>query len=136
VPLDIWTESRLGSLASLGDGVVYRGKAPVRAGVDGGDRDDLIGGWVHAHEEDDENGQVYRPAGAELPPSRGRQGLELRADGTLVESVPGPVDVPESSEGTWSLEGDELVLSRADGTERRLRVVSAEPERLVLSPSG
>lgn len=97
-------------------------------------RESLVGHWVHAHEEDDERGQVFRPADRELPPSRGRAALELRPDGELVETQPGPTDVPAEGSGTWSVDGGILVLSRAGERERRLRVVDVQPDRLILRP--
>jgi len=50
------------------------------------DRAALQGQWVHAHEEDTDSELVYRPASYSLPPSRGRSALDLRADGTYVET--------------------------------------------------
>jgi hypothetical protein len=94
-------------------------------------RDALAGSWVHAHEEDQNGESVYRPASFELPPSRGRDAFELRADGTLLSRHPGPVDAPVEEEGTWELRGDELVL-RHGGADEVLAVVSAEPDRLVV----
>jgi hypothetical protein len=52
---------------------------------------------MHAHEEDKESELVYRPASYSLPPSRGRSALDLLADGTYVESSPGPTDRPEQA---------------------------------------
>ncbi len=94
-------------------------------------RDALAGSWIHAHEEDRGGERVYRPSAYELPPSRGRDALELHADGTLVGRGPGPADAPEEDGGTWEVRGDTLVLHLAGG-ERVLEVVSVEPERLVL----
>ncbi len=65
---------------------------------------------MHAHEEDKESELVYRPASYSLPPSRGRSALNLVADGTYVESSPGPTDRPEQAAGTWVLEDDRLTL--------------------------
>jgi hypothetical protein len=93
----------------------------------------LTGRWVHAHEEDSEGRRVYRPADFELPPARGRQSLDLRPGGVLVEGGPGPADVPEEAEGRWELDGDTLVLHREHGGARRLEVVSVARDRLVLS---
>jgi hypothetical protein len=90
--------------------------------------------WVHAHEEDREGVMVFRPASHPLPPSRGRRWFELRPDGSFLESSPGPVDVPETSEGRWSLEGDRLVFSAGDDQPERVwRVVAAEDDRLALA---
>jgi hypothetical protein len=91
--------------------------------------------WVHSHEEDSEDEMVFRPAEFELPPSRGRMGFELRADGTVAESAIGPTDRPQENVGTWTLEGDDkLVLSEGAGTvvPRVMPIVSAEDDRLVV----
>lgn len=90
--------------------------------------------WVHAHEEDSETEIVYRPADWALPPSRGRSGFELHADGRLVRIHPGPTDRPEEVPGRWRLEADELVLedTPGSGASRSLRIVSATRNRLVL----
>lgn len=92
----------------------------------------LEGGWVHAHEEDTEDELVFRPATHPLPPSRGRASLELRADGSYEERAPGAADVPELSEGRWSLHGDRLVLDAPGGKGRTVEVASVAGDRLVL----
>jgi hypothetical protein len=90
--------------------------------------------WVHAHEEDSETEIVYRPAGWALPPSRGRSGFDLHADGRLVSIHPGPTDRPEEAPGRWRLEKGRLVLEEtpAGGATRSFRIVSATRNRLVL----
>ena len=89
----------------------------------------LQGRWVHSHEEDSGDEQVYRPPSYAFPPSRvGRGSIELRADGTYVESAPGPVDAPvESGRGEWSLEGERLRVG-GDAWE----ITAAEPDRLTV----
>ncbi len=87
--------------------------------------------WVHSHEEDTDTEMVFRPASFHFPPSRGRTSFDLRPDGTLLESAPGPVDVAEEAEGTWEFEGDDLVLNRPGGRQV-LRVAHADPDRLVV----
>lgn len=94
----------------------------------------LLGRWVHSHEEDAESGLVFRSPEHPFPPSRGREAWELRADGTLGIRRPGAADVPEEIEGTWALEGAELVLYEEGAAERRLTVVEAGEGRLVLRP--
>jgi len=93
----------------------------------------LLGRWVHAHEEDSQSEMVLRAATDELPPSRGRLELELLADGSLIEGHPGPADQPTKSTGHWELAGDELVIRPESGSEWRASVMSADPDRLVLS---
>lgn len=99
------------------------------------DKRKLAQRWLHSHEEDSEGNQVYRPADFPFPPSRGRDGFELRADGTLVDRGIGPTDRPQKTEGTWKLEDDgTLVFDVGSPTElaRRLTIGSVEKDRLVL----
>ena len=92
-----------------------------------------FGRWVHSHEEDTEREMVFRPADREFPPSRGRMKFELKANGTFLESRPGPTDVPEEQTGRWQLEsGAKLVLEGGPEGRRELEIVSAEPDRLVV----
>ena len=95
--------------------------------------DAIVGHWVHSHEEDTDAEMVYRPASYSFPPSRGRTSFELRDDGSYVERSPGPVDVPVESRGSWSLEGDRLLLV-ADGDDpgHAWEVSAVEADRLTL----
>lgn len=99
-----------------------------------GYEEDLVRGrWVHSHEEDTDDELVFRPADRPFPPSRGRESFEFRRDGTYAERSPGPVDAPVSSTGSWSLEGDRLVLtSEGDAPSQTLEITSAEPDRLTI----
>ena len=91
--------------------------------------------WTHSHEEDTEGQMVFRPAEHAFPPSRGRMSFELRPDGTYVETSPGPVDVPEQSTGSWSLDGDRLILSgEGDRPGHAWEVAATEDDRLVVRP--
>ena len=99
------------------------------------DRSALERPWVHSHEEDTADEQVFRPADFAFPPSRGRRGFELRADGSYVETAPGPTDRPEEASGTWELQDDDiLILARSDahGPER-LRISAVDGDRLVVA---
>jgi hypothetical protein len=93
----------------------------------------LYGHWVHAHEEDAQGLTVYRPGKHPLPPSRGRQSLDLRPDGTITESGPGPADRTQRTSGRWTLNGTVLTITDDTGHPRRsLDIVEADPERLVV----
>jgi len=81
---------------------------------------ELFRRWVHVHEEDEGDVRVYRPAGTELPPARGRRGIEFRPGGEVLVYGPGPVDKPVASPGSW------------DDVE----IVSVEPDRLALRWRG
>lgn len=94
----------------------------------------VSGRWVHAHEEDTDHEMVFRPAGTDLPPSRGRTAFEFRTDGTFAETGLGATDIPEEATGTWTLEGDTITLSQgaAQGVPRQMQVVSVDDDKLIL----
>lgn len=95
----------------------------------------LHGRWLHAHEEDTEDVMVFRPATADLPPSRGRQGLELSPDGSCTEVRPGRNDRPQATSGRWRLEGNDcLVVERGEGesSRRAMSIVSADGDAIVV----
>jgi hypothetical protein len=100
------------------------------------EKGDLAQRWVHSHEEDSDTEMVYRPASYKFPPSRGRSSFELKPDGSLRESGPGPSDRSEQSKGTWRLDaGKNLVLDPGPGERQRsriLKLVSAGRDRLVV----
>jgi hypothetical protein len=97
--------------------------------------DELTGRWVHSHEEDTADAMVYRPADYAFPPSRGREAIELRPDGSYAGTVPGPVDKPVAGDsGEWALSADGRRLRLGD---RELEVEEAKPGMLrVRRPSG
>lgn len=99
------------------------------------DPEALAGRWIHSHEEDSADAMVFRPDDFAFPPSRGRLGFELRPGGGYVETAIGPTDRPEEVTGAWTLEDDTVVVSRdAEGRpERRMRVLSVGPDRLVVA---
>ena len=97
------------------------------------ERDKLARRWVHSHEEDRADEMVFRPHDYGFPPSRGRAVLDLHADGTCAEGLPGPSDVPEEAAGRWQLHGDRLTLRTRQGESgRSLRVLQVDGERLVV----
>lgn len=65
--------------------------------------------WIHSWEEDMEDIQVYRPSSYQFPPSRGRDGFELKANGEFILSGPGPTDRPQSITGTWILQSNHQI---------------------------
>lgn len=95
----------------------------------------ICGRWVHSHEEDSGGAQVYRPDDHAFAPSRGRRCLDLRRDGSLVETRAGADDRAHATHGRWELAGRTLRLisdEAARSAARELEVVSLEPDRLVL----
>lgn len=80
-----------------------------------GERDRLAGRWVHSHEEDTADEMVFRSADYAFPPSRGREAIDLRPDGSYAGTVPGPVDKPVAGDtGEWTLEDDGRRLRLGD----------------------
>ncbi len=78
--------------------------------------------------------QTYVPE-AMAKPARMCEGFELRADGTYSEITSGADDRPMESEGTWHLDEEgTLTLSpkEASGAERKIHVVEADEEKLVV----
>ncbi len=89
--------------------------------------------WLHSHEEDRPGETVFRPADYPLPPSRGRAGFELKQDGTLVRTQPGPTDRRATQTGTWSLNNDRLTLAAGPNEAPQVfRVKIVAPDRLVV----
>lgn len=98
---------------------------------------DIIGAWLHSHEEDTETTAVYRPYDYSFPPSRrGRRGLEFRADGTFVELRPGPDDRPRPMVGRWRSEGDDriqITFPQGHVTPLELTIVSCTDSALTIA---
>lgn len=92
--------------------------------------------WVHVREDDVGGTRVYRPAGHPLPPARGRDGIEIRADGTFVEWRTGPVDAPVAGPtGRWTVEGeDRLRLQRTGHADTILAIVAVTEQLLRVRP--
>lgn len=78
--------------------------------------------------------QTYVPE-AMAKPARMCEGFELREDGTYCEIGTGADDRTVESEGTWRLDEEgTLTLSPKDasGAERKIHVVEADEEKLVV----
>ncbi len=92
--------------------------------------------WVHSHEEDTAEGQVFRPDDRPFPPSRGRRRLDLSGSGDVVETMSGPDDRQRDLGGNWRVEGNRLVLNVEGRSAEQLEVVSVEPDKLVVRPGN
>lgn len=88
--------------------------------------------WVHVREDDTAGTRTYRPAGHPLPPARGRDGIEFRADGTFVEWRSGPADAPIAGPaGRWTAQGEgRLRLHRSGRPDTVLAVVTVTEQLL------
>lgn len=92
--------------------------------------------WRHSHEEDQGGSLVFRPEPHPFPPSRGRYGFALQADGRMDSLGPSPADQPERrGGGLWRIDGESTLVLHEPGTApRRFLVEEATHERLVLRP--
>ena len=84
--------------------------------------------WVHSYEEDADGAEAYRPSGYSLPPSRGRRGMEFKADGTFIRYDIAPSDGSLPVPGTWEpIKGQKAVQIKLQGDRPetyRLEVVT------------
>ena len=96
----------------------------------------LFRSWRRSVEEDAQGVQVYRPSEYRFPPSRGREGLELGRDGSVVELRIAPTDGLVRRPGRWRWEPpDRLVIELADEQAQAsvLVVREVDGERLVVA---
>jgi hypothetical protein len=91
-----------------------------------------VGRWLHSHEEDAGAEQVYRRDDYPFPPSRGRAGFALRADGSMDRLAPGATDRPTRASGVWRLASDVIELEPAGASRLRWRIIAVEADRLVV----
>jgi hypothetical protein len=74
------------------------------------DPSEVVGEWVHSHEESAGDRLVFRRKDYPFPPSRGRMSIDLLPGGEAVGGGPGPDDRAMTSPGRWRLEGDQLAI--------------------------
>jgi hypothetical protein len=89
--------------------------------------------WLHAVEEDSAEVTVYRPNTYAFPPSRGRTGFSLDADGTFRLLSIAPTDGLEEHPGRWKMVKKDLLRVTFAGDEPEdfyLKIISATPEIL------
>ncbi len=94
---------------------------------------DLYRRWVHSHEEDVGDIQVYRPEDYPFPPARGRTGFEIQENGDFIQDAIAPTDGTRTVHGHWQAAGPNAVEVEFDDNRRRplrLDIVSVSPELL------
>ena len=68
--------------------------------------------WTHSYEDDKDQTKVFRPSTYTFPPSRGREGFEIKEDGTFIRYAIGPADGTDKMNGTWKMKGkDRLIIT-------------------------
>ena len=76
---------------------------------------ELFQHWIHSREEDRGELRVYRPADYDFPPARGRDGFELRRDGTLIRYGIAAADGTTKHTEQWKeLDARRIQLGRSD----------------------
>ena len=97
-------------------------------------KEQLLKRWLHSHEEDTVDQKVFRPSTFPFPPSRGREGFDLKADGSYVDIGIASAEGTLESLGSWHLDQDRLILSSDiyTGGSRNLRIISVSEEKLIL----
>lgn len=92
---------------------------------------ELFAHWVHSHEEDSADYRVFRRADYAFPPSRGREGFEIKSDGSFAHHQIGPVDAPVIVEGKWKLQGDDILrINPQTGDAWTLQIVEVSKDVL------
>jgi hypothetical protein len=87
--------------------------------------------WVHAHEEDTGDVEVYRPQGTPLPPAFGRTAIEIKRNGDFIQHDIGPADEPLRVAGHWNAEGTrQLHVELRDGRAFTLNIVALDDQLL------
>ena len=89
--------------------------------------------WTHSREEDSGDVMVFRPSSFSFPPSRGRDGLEFREDGEVLQYRIGATDRPEGVLGFWRAElGNRLTVDfpAGDGQPYRIQLISVDHDVL------
>jgi hypothetical protein len=77
--------------------------------------------WIHSVEEDTDVEEVYRPESYDFPPSRGREGFELKEKGIFIGHFIAPGDGTEKIKGRWKCaEKDVLSVDYPDTKPKKL----------------
>ncbi|MCB9276056.1 MAG: hypothetical protein H6564_18570 [Lewinellaceae bacterium] len=95
--------------------------------------DVLYGAWVHSHEEDTPDVRVFRPHDYNFPPSRGREGFEIKAGGEFIHYGIAPTDGTLSRKGAWVMESGNIVkvtFAQGEPSAMAFEVVEASPALL------
>lgn len=90
--------------------------------------------WKHAHEEDQGNHLVFRPASGEFPPSRGR--VEFNLDETdrctFMDIASGNGLEGIECHLSWDPDIARIIVDYPGGRQRVFELVSLETDKLVL----
>jgi hypothetical protein len=83
--------------------------------------------WMHSHEEDQGEVQVYRPSTFAFPRARGRTGYTFEAGGKVIQHDIAPTDGSVGNAGTWTLQDKTISISSIkDQPPYKLEIVSID----------
>jgi len=97
--------------------------------------------WLHANEEDTDETKIYRPNTYHFPPSRGRTGFSLDADGTFRLFAIAPTDGLEEHTGKWEMVNKNIMRitfaeKEAEAFQLELISVTADLLKVKLLPAS
>lgn len=96
--------------------------------------------WIHSFEDDEMGIEAYRPKEYNFPPARGREGFEIKEDGTFILYSIAPTDgtLPEKGSWTMSDKGIEVVVSKGNSKQDKFifEVISLEEGLLKIKRKG
>ena len=90
------------------------------------DERQIVGDWVHSHEEDDASHRVFRRAGAILSRSRGRAAYSIGSDLVARRTGPGADDRPAA-------QAPLLVTTSGPLRSGELRVIEVSADRMLVA---
>jgi hypothetical protein len=96
---------------------------------------ELVGIWLHSHEEDSGSTMVFRPRHYAFRPARWRDAIEVQADGGCIWHGSGPDDRGQAMPGRWEDLGNgraQITIPTATGQPFQRRIQSWGPEKLVV----
>jgi len=96
--------------------------------------DSLYQRWIHSYEEDTSETLVFRTSAHSFPPARGRDGFEIRADGTFTLLGPSGNDRSTAVTGHWVHSKNWILLvSFSDShLNREVHIISVNPQLLCI----
>lgn len=98
---------------------------------------ELFNHWKHSHEEDTSDAKVFRTAAYSFPPSRGREGFEIKPDGQFIRHAIGAADAPEKMNGRWAMKKKDVIEVTLDDksvSPYLLIIQSVSKDKLILKP--
>ena len=98
----------------------------------------IFSSWIHSNEEDDKTKEVYRPPSYDFPPSRGREGIAIEENGTIIF---GNLDVDDRSQkiiGDFKIKEPNIlnIFFKDNIIQHSMTILSCEKDRLIIQKNG